>query len=241
MPRRLGAGRLARRRPSGGLRRAANRHCPGPGSVTLWRLRADTALLHGANSEAFDTLRELVRLAPDDADALGNLGALYREAGEPVAALQALHRALALNATDARALSNTALTLHDLGQFAMARDAASAAIALDPSRADARWNLALMELLHGDFTRGWASHEQARPRAAARADHATLHRTPLERRTTDRRAAALARSRTWRLPAIRPLRPRCRAARRPLGAVSCWPRRHHSVHWFAPPCRRASR
>jgi Flp pilus assembly protein TadD len=134
-----------------------------PHAPSLWRLRSDCALLLGANSDAFDALRELLRLDPDNMDALGNLGALYRQAGEPMHALHALHRVLAHHPSDVRALSNTALVFHDLGEFAMARDAAAAALALDPQHADAQWNLALMQLLHGDFDSAWASHESRAP------------------------------------------------------------------------------
>jgi tetratricopeptide (TPR) repeat protein len=131
-----------------------------PDALALWRLRADTALLAGANSDAFEAFLELVRRAPDDAEALGNLGALYREAGEPLMALKALNRALSLDPSSARTLSNTALAFHDLGEFAMAREAAAAAVARDPAYGNAHWNLALMDLLHADFVRGWAGHEQ---------------------------------------------------------------------------------
>lgn len=134
-----------------------------PAARSLWRLRADCALLLGANSDAFEALRRLVQLNPDDMDALGSLGALYRQADQPVAALRALHRVLERDPTDARALSNSALVFLDLGEFAMAQEAARAALACDPTRGDARWNLALLELLHGDFDRGWASHECREP------------------------------------------------------------------------------
>jgi tetratricopeptide (TPR) repeat protein len=134
-----------------------------PSARATWRLRADCALLLGANSDAFEALRQLVRIDPDDMDALGSLGALYRQADEPAAALRALHRVLERNPRDVRALSNTALVFLDLGEFTMAQGAARAAIAIDPHHRDAKWNLALLELLHGDFERGWASHECRAP------------------------------------------------------------------------------
>ncbi|MEP6764582.1 MAG: tetratricopeptide repeat-containing glycosyltransferase family protein, partial [Gemmatimonadaceae bacterium] len=88
-----------------------------------------------------------------------NAGALYRETGRPELALAALAKALTIDPTHAGALCNSALALHDLGEFAAARDSVELALQSRPDYPEAYWNRALLDLLNGDFARGWAGHE----------------------------------------------------------------------------------
>ena len=88
-----------------------------------------------------------------------NVGALYRESGRPELALDALARALTIDPTNATALCNSAIALHDLGEFSAARDSVELALQSRPDYPEAYWNRALLDLLNGDFARGWAGHE----------------------------------------------------------------------------------
>lgn len=88
-----------------------------------------------------------------------NAGALFREAGRPELALDALHRALTIDPTHASALCNSALAFHDLGEFGAARDSVELALQSRPDYPEAHWNRAIIDLLHGNFARGWAGHE----------------------------------------------------------------------------------
>ena len=107
-------------------------------------------------------LPEYVRAATLNAKAVlpwSNAGALYRESGRPELALDALAKALTIDPTHAGALCNSALALHDLGEFAAARDSVELALQSRPDYPEAYWNRALLDLLNGDFARGWAGHE----------------------------------------------------------------------------------
>ena len=88
-----------------------------------------------------------------------NAGALYRESGRPELALDALAKALSVDPTHAASLCNIALVLHDLGEFESARDSVDLALKSRPDYPEAYWNRALLDLLNGDFARGWAGHE----------------------------------------------------------------------------------
>lgn len=112
---------------------------------------------HGAHA-----LPEYLRagaLRPGAAGPWSNAGALFREAGRPELALDALHRALSIDPTHASALCNSALAFHDLGEFSAARDSLDLALQSRPDYPEAHWNRAIINLLHGDFARGWSGHE----------------------------------------------------------------------------------
>lgn len=98
-------------------------------------------------------------MRPDVAGPWSNAGALFREAGRPELALDALHRALTIDPNHASALCNSALAFHDIGEFAAARDSVELALHSRPDYQEAHWNRAILDLLHGNFERGWAGHE----------------------------------------------------------------------------------
>lgn len=107
-------------------------------------------------------LPEYVRAASLNAKAVlpwSNAGALYRESGRPELALDVLAKALTIDPTHPGALCNSALALHDLGEFTAARDSVELALQSRPDYPEAYWNRALLDLLNGDFARGWAGHE----------------------------------------------------------------------------------
>ena len=120
---------------------------------------ADAYFLAQQSAHALPEYLRAGALRPNVAGPWSNAGALFREAGRPELALDALHRALTVDPTHASALCNCALAFHDLGEFGAARDSVDLALQSRPDYPEAQWNRAIIDLLHGDFERGWAGHE----------------------------------------------------------------------------------
>lgn len=120
---------------------------------------ADAYFLSKQNAHALPEYLRAASMRSDAANAWSNAAALFREAGRPELALDALHRALTADPTHASALCNSALAFHDLGEFGAARDSVNLALQSRPDYPEAVWNRAILDLLHGDFARGWAGHE----------------------------------------------------------------------------------
>lgn len=125
-----------------------------------WQLAlADAYYLAGQHAHALPEYLRAGALRPESAVAWSNAGALFREAGRPELALSALQRALTVDPANSSALCNSALALHDIGEFAAAQDYVEKALVARPDYPEAKWNRALLDLLHGNFTRGWEGHE----------------------------------------------------------------------------------
>jgi Flp pilus assembly protein TadD len=120
---------------------------------------ADAFFLAGQPAHALPEYLRAGAIRPTAVVPWSNAGALYRELGRPELALEALHRALTIDPSHASALCNSALAFHDLGEFAIARDSVELALQSRPDYAEAHWNRAILDLLHGNFVRGWAGHE----------------------------------------------------------------------------------
>ena len=120
---------------------------------------ADAYYLAQQSAHALPEYLRAGALRADVAGPWSNAGALFREAGRPELALDALHRALTIDPTHASALCNSALAFHDIGEFDAARSSVELALQSRPDYAEAHWNRAILDLLHGDFARGWAGHE----------------------------------------------------------------------------------
>ncbi|MEO7359803.1 MAG: tetratricopeptide repeat protein, partial [Gemmatimonadaceae bacterium] len=120
---------------------------------------ADAYFLARQHAHALPEYLRAGALRPTVAGPWSNAGALFREAGRPELALDALHRALTVDPTHASALCNSALAFHDLGEFTAARDSIDLALQSRPDYPEAIWNRAIIDLLHGDFQRGWTGHE----------------------------------------------------------------------------------
>ena len=100
--------------------------------------------LQGNLQQALESMQVAVQYAPDDAEALSNLGLLLRGAGRLADAQAVLERAVALRADDANAHNHMALTLLDAGRLSEAHASASTALALDPGHAQAGNTLAMV-------------------------------------------------------------------------------------------------
>jgi tetratricopeptide (TPR) repeat protein len=79
-----------------------------------------------------------VRIAPRDALALANLGALYVNLGRSAEAIPVLRDAVAIRPDYVDALANLALALFRVDSLREARTAAERALAIDPGNALAR-------------------------------------------------------------------------------------------------------
>lgn len=125
-----------------------------------WQLAlGDAYYLAGQHAHALPEYLRAGALRPESAVAWSNAGALFREAGRPELALSALQRALTVDPANSSALCNSALSLHDIGEFSAALEYVEKALIQRPDYPEAKWNRALLDLLHGNFARGWEGHE----------------------------------------------------------------------------------
>jgi Flp pilus assembly protein TadD len=120
---------------------------------------ADAYYLSKQTAHALPEYLRAGAMRPNVAGPWSNAGALFREAGRPEMALEALHRALMIDPMHASALCNSGLAFHDIGEFGAARDSIDLALQSRPDYPEAVWNRAILDLLHGNFERGWAGHE----------------------------------------------------------------------------------
>ncbi|MBB6252290.1 tetratricopeptide repeat protein [Nitrospirillum iridis] len=101
-----------------------------------------------------------VLAAPEPAviDALCGMGEALRLAGDPLAALPWLDRAVALAPDQATVWNNRGRCLGDLGLLPAAVDSYSRAVDLDPTLATAHFNRGLVDLTAGTLARGWQGY-----------------------------------------------------------------------------------
>jgi Flp pilus assembly protein TadD len=139
---------------------ALQRACELAPSDARYRIAlADAYFLGGAKASALPEYLRAAELEPTNVTAWSNAGAIFQQLGQPEQALGALHRALALDPRHALSLNNSGLAFCELGDFALARQCLSLAVEVKPDYEAARWNRAILDLLHGDYARGWEGHE----------------------------------------------------------------------------------
>jgi tetratricopeptide (TPR) repeat protein/ADP-heptose:LPS heptosyltransferase len=143
------------------------------GAIAAWRraleLRPDypealnnlALTLHeqGDPRTAITTFQEALRRHPAFVAARFNLGNALQEVGALDEAIACFQQTLALQGDLAEAHLNLGSALQERGDRAAARASFEAVLRLRPDDADAHGNLALLDLLEGNYNRGWPGSE----------------------------------------------------------------------------------
>jgi tetratricopeptide (TPR) repeat protein len=119
--------------------------------VALCELRAHT--------DSVACLERAIAIRPEWAEAHNNLGFAFRAQGKFHQATACYQRALSLRPAYAEALSNMGIVLQNQCKLEEAMRYYEQAVDSDPSYFKAKWNKALLELLLGDFEKGWKGYE----------------------------------------------------------------------------------
>jgi len=130
-----------------------------PDSAALYQMRG--VCLQEANrfEEAQADYEKSIALDSSLADTHNNLGALHSRFGRMEQAFASIDRALELRPDFASALSNRAVALSRVQLLDEAFAAFHRSLAIDPNDARTIFSLALLQLLTGDFERGWLGRE----------------------------------------------------------------------------------
>ncbi|QOZ47429.1 hypothetical protein XH89_31025 [Bradyrhizobium sp. CCBAU 53340] len=133
------------------------------------RLNPDVAPLHqtrglclqrlGRFEEAQADFERAIALHPSEAETHKNLGTLHSRPGRMEQAFASFDRALALRPNFSAALNEKARALWSVQLLDQAFATFHQSLAIDPGNADTIWNLALLQMLTGDFERGWRGRE----------------------------------------------------------------------------------
>jgi tetratricopeptide (TPR) repeat protein len=113
----------------------------------------------GLAEEALPLLRRALALAPGRSQLLGALANALLRLGQYPEAFQRYAEAADRDKANAEVLSNWGLALRDEDHLAEARDRFQRALAIEPQHGNAGSMLAMLDLLEGDFARGWAGYE----------------------------------------------------------------------------------
>ncbi|MCP3380768.1 tetratricopeptide repeat protein [Bradyrhizobium sp. CCGUVB4N] len=130
-----------------------------PNSASLYRIRG--ICLQEANrlADAEADFARSIALDASVAETHNNLGLLHWKLGRTDQAFASIDRAIALRPDFAAALANKAWMLLDLQLLDQASAAFRRSLAVDPNRASTVFSFALLQLLTGDFERGWVGRE----------------------------------------------------------------------------------
>ena len=130
-----------------------------PNSASLYRIRG--ICLQEANrfADAEADFEKSIALDASVAETHNNLGLLHWKLGRADQAFASIDRAVALRPDFAAAFANKAWMLLDLQLLDQASAAFRRSLAIDPNRASTIFSFALLQLLTGDFERGWAGRE----------------------------------------------------------------------------------
>jgi len=136
-----------------------------PGIAPLYQTRGLCLQRLGRFEDAQADFERSIALAPLEAETHKNLGTLHSRLGRMEQAFACIDRALALRPNFSAALTEKARALWSMQLLDEAFAAFQASLAADPHSAHTIWNLSLLQMLTGDFERGWLGRE-ARWRAS---------------------------------------------------------------------------
>ncbi|WP_442863102.1 tetratricopeptide repeat protein [Calidifontimicrobium sp. SYSU G02091] len=131
---------MAPRDTAGALRLAEQWLASHPGDAVVWRALADTQLNAGQVAAARRSYEALLRLRPDDADAVNNLANILVQQSDP-AALPMAERALALAPGTPHIVGTVGWAAFKAGQTDRAVQLLRDARLRDPSNGDTRYFL----------------------------------------------------------------------------------------------------
>jgi hypothetical protein len=124
------------------------------------KMQQAQALHRGGRLDDARTLcEELLREAPGRFEALSLLSLIAAQQGDFALALAGYDRVIAIKPDFADAYSNRGASLAALNRWNEALANFDQAIAIRPEHAEAHFSRAIIWLLQGDFTRGWAEYE----------------------------------------------------------------------------------
>jgi Flp pilus assembly protein TadD len=113
----------------------------------------------GKLDEAARLYQEAIPLAPESAGPWNNLGYVRVAQGRVSEGIAAYDKALAVRPDYADALNNLGNAHLENLDLDKAMQSYEAALFVEPDHADSHWNRALLNLLKGDFPRGWLEYE----------------------------------------------------------------------------------
>jgi Flp pilus assembly protein TadD len=130
-----------------------------PDVAPLYQTRGLCLQRLGRLAEAQADFERAIALNPGEAETHKNLGTLHARLGRMEQAFASFDRALALRPNFIAALNEKARALWSQQLLDEAFAVFHQALAIDPANADTIWNLALLQMLTGDFERGWRGRE----------------------------------------------------------------------------------
>ena len=105
--------------------------------------------------EALNNYNEAIRLKPDDYSAYNNIGITLNQLKRYEEALNNYNKAIRLKPDYPDAYNKMGITLHDLARYDEALNNYNEAIRLKPDYAEAYLNKSYVELILGNFVKGW--------------------------------------------------------------------------------------
>ena len=134
-------------------------HAINPAVPTLRNNLAVAYEISGNEEKALIMLEEAVAANSADIEAWTNLSRVYPRHWELERALAAGKRSVEIGPANALALSNYSLALKEAQRWQDATEAAKAAANIAPQFARCPFNLSLLELVQGNYARGWTNFE----------------------------------------------------------------------------------
>ena len=108
---------------------------------------------------AVDAYRQALAIKPHYPKAYNNLGNTLQDQDNLQAAIDAYRQALAIKPDYSEAYNNLGTALKGQGDLQAAIDTYRQALDVNPNFPYAHWNLSLIQLLLGDYERGWQGYE----------------------------------------------------------------------------------
>jgi tetratricopeptide (TPR) repeat protein len=130
-----------------------------PDNASVLSARGRTLRALKRSKESLADYRRAQRLAPDDPIICNNVGDALLQLNRGEEALKWFEKALRLRSDSIEILANKAMALFQLARFDEAILVYERAVALDPTDARSAWQIAHLELLAGNFEKGWAARE----------------------------------------------------------------------------------